>query len=66
MDAEYEVWFCNPHILIHNILSNPDFDGELDYVPIQEYDMQGDYQFKNFMLGDWAWKQVVSYNLPQV
>ena len=63
MDAECEVWFCNLHTLIHNILSNPDFDGEFDYAPIQEYDMEGNHRFENFMSGDWAWKQVVSHNL---
>ena len=66
MDAEYEVWFCNPCTIIHNILSNPDFDGEFNYAPIQEYDMQGNHWFENFMLGDWVWKQVVSHNLPLV
>ena len=54
MDAKYEVWFCNPCTLIHNILSNLDFDGEFNYAPIQEYDMEGNHHFENFMSGNWA------------
>ena len=61
MDGEYEVWFRNPRTLIHNILSNPDFDGEFDYAPVQEYDVKGNHQFENFMPGNWAWKQAVSH-----
>jgi hypothetical protein len=25
MDSEFDVWFCNPHTLVQNMLSNPDF-----------------------------------------
>ena len=63
MDAEYDVWFRNPHTLVQNILSNPDFDNEFDYTPLQEHDMDGNHRFENFMSGNWAWKQAVSQNL---
>lgn len=60
MEMEYDVWFRDPRTLIHNLLSNPDFNGEFDYAPVQEYDSKGRHRFQNFMSGDWAWKQVVS------
>ncbi|KAG2060462.1 hypothetical protein BDR06DRAFT_979331 [Suillus hirtellus] len=48
----------DPWILMHNILSNPDFEGEFDYTPLQEYDTSnGAYRFQDFMSGDWCWKQ---------
>ena len=63
MDAKYKVWFHNPCTLIYNILSNLDFDGEFDYASIQEYDMEGNHHFENFMSGNWVWKQVISHNI---
>ena len=66
MDGEYEVWFHNPCTLIHNILSNPDFDGEFNYTPVQEYDVKGNHRLENFMSGNWAWKQAVSHNLVYI
>ncbi|KAG2110399.1 uncharacterized protein F5147DRAFT_745329 [Suillus discolor] len=58
MTSEYDVWFQDPQILVHNILSNPDFQGEFDYAPLQEYDTSnGAHRFQDFMSGDWCWKQ---------
>lgn len=31
MKATYEVWFRDPRLLIHNILANTDFDGEIEH-----------------------------------
>jgi Plavaka transposase len=36
MDADYDVWYRDPHILVHNLLSNPDFKDEIDLPPFQE------------------------------
>ena len=44
-------------------ISNPDFGGEFDYMPLQEYNMDSNHHFENFMSGNWAWKQAVSQNL---
>lgn len=60
MKATYEVWFRDPRLLIHNILANPDFDGEIEYTPYRDYDDNNQRCFKNFFSGDWAWKQAVS------
>jgi Plavaka transposase len=59
MQAEYDVWYRDPRTIIKNLLSNPDFDNEFDYSPVQEYDMEGNRRFHDFMTGDWAWKQAV-------
>jgi Plavaka transposase len=67
MKSEFDVWFRDPRTIIRNLLSNPDFDNEFDYSPVQEYDMEGNHRFQNFMSGDWAWKQAVSTcSLPQL
>ena len=38
MEAEHEVWFRDPRLLVHNILANAEFNGEIDISPFQEYD----------------------------
>lgn len=35
-------------------------NGEFDYSPVQEYDAKGNRVLKNFMSGNWVWKQAVS------
>jgi hypothetical protein len=60
MEAEYDVWFWDPRILVHNLLSNPDFKSDFDYAPFQEYTTDGIHRFRDFMSGLWAWMQAVS------
>ena len=60
MEADYDVWFRNPHTLVHNMLSNPDFKSDFDLAPLQERTVDGTHRFCNFMSGNWAWKQAVS------
>ena len=60
MNTEFDVWFRNPRTLVHNLISNPDFDGEFNYAPFHKYDMARNHRFCDFMSGDWAWKQEVS------
>jgi Plavaka transposase len=45
MLANYDVWFRSPHTLLHNLISNPDFDKDSDYVPFHEYDQFGNHYF---------------------
>ena len=59
MDAEYEVWYCNPKQLIKTMLACPDFANKFNYSPFQEYNADGNHHFQNLMSGNWAWKQVV-------
>lgn len=61
MKADHDVWFRDPRSLVHNLLSNPDFKDEIDYAPFQEYTADGVHRFRDFMSGDWAWQQAVSF-----
>lgn len=64
--ADYNVWFCDPHLLVQEMISNPEFKGAFDFVPYQEYSKDGQHRLGNFMSGDWAWKQVVGNHLLSV
>lgn len=66
MDQEFDVWFCDPRALIQNLIKNPDFNNEFDYVPYHEYDHDGNHCFHDFMSGDWAWRQAVSLELTDI
>ncbi|KAG1863475.1 hypothetical protein C8R48DRAFT_602511 [Suillus tomentosus] len=58
MDDEFEVWYRDPRAMAHNIIANPDYKDEIDYVPYREYDASdATRRWKDFMSGDWAWKQ---------
>ena len=57
MDGSYEVCYRDPRDIIRNMLANPDFDGETDYVPYRDFDVDGHREWKDFMSGDWAYKQ---------
>ncbi|KAG1853645.1 hypothetical protein F4604DRAFT_1883373 [Suillus subluteus] len=59
MDDEFEVWYRDPHAMVHNILANPTtFKDKIDYTPFREYDASDKmHHWKDFMSGDWAWKQ---------
>lgn len=59
METDYDVWDRDPCLLVHNLISNPNFKDEFDYVPYHEYDANGEHQFQDMMSGNWAWKQVV-------
>lgn len=63
MTADFDVWFRDPHTVVKNLLSNPDFDNEFDYTPFQERDTEGNHRFQDFMSGNWAWKQAVQYTV---
>jgi len=61
MTSEYDIWFRDPRAVVRNLISNPDFKGEFDYAPYQEYDTNGNHRFQDFMSGNWAWKQAVCH-----
>jgi Plavaka transposase len=58
MEQKYKVHFRDPRKIIHNMLSNPDFNGEFDYMPFKEF-RDGKHQWRDFMSGNWAWRQAV-------
>jgi len=61
MQTDFDVWFRDPHVVVKNLISNPDFDNEFDYAPFQEYDKENNHRFQDFMSGNWAWKQAVGH-----
>ncbi|KAL6308722.1 hypothetical protein BKA93DRAFT_725077 [Sparassis latifolia] len=59
MEGEYDVWFRDPHLVAQNMLSNPDFNGEIDYSIMRQFEREAPHEcrLQNFMSGDWVWKQ---------
>ncbi|KAI1786556.1 hypothetical protein LXA43DRAFT_975709 [Ganoderma leucocontextum] len=57
MTESYEVWYRDVREVVKNMLANPDFKGQIDYAPVQEFDADGVRQLRNLMGGDWAWAQ---------
>ncbi|KAG2062630.1 hypothetical protein BDR04DRAFT_1040066, partial [Suillus decipiens] len=37
MDGKYEVWFCDPHEVVHNMLTNLTYANKMDYCSYREY-----------------------------
>ena len=60
MMQEYVIWYRDAAKTIEAMLKNPAFEGKIDFGPYRDYDSDGNRQYKNFMSGDWAWKQAVS------
>jgi hypothetical protein len=60
MTTEYEVWCRDVRLLMRSQLANPDFDGEIDYSPLQTFGPTGKREWSNVMTGNWTWKQAVS------
>lgn len=58
MTDDQVVWYREPLLVLKRMIANPDFDKEFDYVPYHEY-VNGVHQFRDFMSGNWAWKQAV-------
>jgi hypothetical protein len=54
MKEGYDIWFRDPCALVHNILSNPNFESEFNYVPFQEHTVDGIHHFCDFMSASWA------------
>ncbi|KAG2135989.1 hypothetical protein DEU56DRAFT_871547 [Suillus clintonianus] len=61
MKKEYEVFYCDPHKVVQNMLANPDYKDEIDFAPYREWEERPDgshnRQWRDFMSGDWAWEQ---------
>lgn len=60
MDEEYEVWFRNPRELVLRMLANPDFKEEFDVAPYRDFTRLGSRRYRDFMSGNWAWREAVS------
>lgn len=60
MNAEHVVWYCDPRIIVRNMLANPDFKDQFDAAPYRCYDANGRRHYQHLMSGNWAWEQSVS------
>jgi len=60
MRNSYEVWYCDPEIVVSNMLSNPDFNGQFDLCPYVDLDAKGKRQWSNVMSRNIAWRRSVS------
>ncbi|PIL25424.1 hypothetical protein GSI_13314 [Ganoderma sinense ZZ0214-1] len=57
MTQSYEVWYRDVREVAMNIIGNPDFKDQIDYAPFRESDINGVRQLRDFMGGDWVWRQ---------
>ncbi|KAG2140331.1 hypothetical protein BD769DRAFT_1384083 [Suillus cothurnatus] len=58
MTESYDVWFRDPHQVVQNMLTNPDYASEVYMRPYREFATETDErQWQDFMSGDWAWNQ---------
>lgn len=60
-EQTYEIYFRDPHQLFLNMLANPTFADNFDYMPMREFDIHGSCRYEHFMSGDWAWRQAVGF-----
>jgi hypothetical protein len=61
MESEFDVWYRNPHTVVHNMLANLDFKDQMDYAPYHEFETDGEQRYQDMMSGEWAWRQVVHH-----
>lgn len=60
MVKEYTVYYRNPLVVIRNMISNPNFNGQFDYSPFKEF--EGNLrQRSDVMSGNWVWEQAVCF-----
>lgn len=59
MMEDYVLYYRDVEEVLHEQVGTPEFDGEFDYVPFQEFDGGGDRVWTNLMSGDWAYQKAV-------
>ncbi|EKM48882.1 uncharacterized protein PHACADRAFT_202281 [Phanerochaete carnosa HHB-10118-sp] len=57
MDDEYRVYFKDPLKVARSQLANPEFVDSIDYTPKRIFDRHNKREYKDFMSGNWAWRQ---------
>jgi len=56
----YKIWYWNPNIIVSNMLSNPDFDGQFNMCPYINLNTDGNCRWSNVMSTNIAWQCCVS------
>ena len=59
-DAEYDVWYRDPAVVIKQLFDNPDFDKQFDYAPYVGLNKAGKRTWSDFMSGNFSWRHSVS------
>lgn len=57
--AQYDVWYRDPRVVLHNQLGNTDFATEIDFAPKEVCDENDTRRYTDFMSGDFVWRQAV-------
>lgn len=60
MRDQHEVWFRDPRLVLQEMLANPDFDSEFEYVPVREFVGGIERRYTDYMTGDAVWRHAVS------
>ena len=65
MTESYEFFYRSPDLLAQDMLSNPEFNGHVDYVPYRDFTYTDNTRrCEHLMSGDWAWTQAISQLPP--
>ena len=63
MASEYDVcWFRDPHAIIKNMIANLDYNHHANVAVVWVFNSNDSRLYKNFMSGDWAWEESVSFS----
>ncbi|KAH9031532.1 hypothetical protein EDB85DRAFT_2074105 [Lactarius pseudohatsudake] len=57
MSDVHEVFYRDPHLIVRGMLTNPDYEGGMDFGPYRAFDKDGTCVYEHMMGGDWAWEQ---------
>ncbi|KII89805.1 hypothetical protein PLICRDRAFT_52959 [Plicaturopsis crispa FD-325 SS-3] len=57
MTEEYELCTRDALVIARNQLENSGFNGQVNYIPYQQFNTAGKRVYSNLMSGDWSWKQ---------
>ncbi|KAH9039148.1 hypothetical protein EDB85DRAFT_2072572 [Lactarius pseudohatsudake] len=57
MSDVHEVFYRDPHLIVCGMLTNPDYEGGMDFGPYYVFDKDGTRLYEHMMSGDWAWEQ---------
>ncbi|KAH9013947.1 hypothetical protein EDB85DRAFT_2076528 [Lactarius pseudohatsudake] len=57
MSDVHEVFYRDPHLIVRGMLTNPDYEGGMDFGPYRAFDNDGTCVYEHMMGGDWAWEQ---------
>ncbi|KAH9005470.1 hypothetical protein EDB86DRAFT_3061736 [Lactarius hatsudake] len=57
MSDVHKVFYRDPHLIVRGMLTNPDYEGSMDFGPYHAFDKDGTRVYEHMMSGDWAWEQ---------